>query len=187
MDGISCYLMVKLIPNHKNVDVTFEDYNTVNNTIIIFVNSGEYKNYSHVYVTDLGISEEAAAKLDSIKDECMVTFIDHHDTNKWIAEKYSWATVISTVDGRKISATKLIFDKYNQYMPINCIGQISLFASLVSDYDTYTWKDENKQDPKLLQDLFSIYGRNIFLEKMEQRLATNQPIITEDDKFLSYD
>jgi oligoribonuclease NrnB/cAMP/cGMP phosphodiesterase (DHH superfamily) len=188
LDGISCAIVTNFIffGNAEKNDVSYEDYHTVNDSIKTFIESGDYKDYTMVLITDLGISEETAKLIQEVHDDWdkqIFVLIDHHDTNEFL-NKYSWASVQAVDEsGEKISATKLLFRAYQDFIPIKYLAILKEYTDLVSDYDTYIWKDKNNWDAKKMHDICGMYSLPVFKEKMEERLKNLQPFFDESENF----
>lgn len=165
IDGNGCAVLFPFIfrDGIENLEFKFEDYHNINDSLNECINSGDYKHFSHIFITDMGISPEVAEKIDEINREKQIFyFYDHHDTNDFM-NKYSWAVVADTDEtGRRRSACKLLFDKYKSYMPEEYISELERFVTLVSDYDTYLWDDEGNIEPKKMCLWYFIKGYENF-------------------------
>lgn len=186
MDGRSCPIILSYLLGvpMPTLDISYETYHTIDEAIMIFINSGDYKEYTHVFITDIGVEMKTAQKIDSIKDEISVLLYDHHDTNIEL-NKFVWANVKPTDEnGRKISATKLVGLEISKLIKMDICDTMMHFISMVSDYDTYVWKDENNPEPKKLHSLFNLYGAKKFVERMIYNINTGTKLFTESDELL---
>lgn len=172
LDGIGCAVLAYLAFGGENVDVEYCDYKDVDEKVRRFGESEEYKSYDKVYITDISVSENLAASMNTALVSDKLMLLDHHATAEWL-NKYDWCDVsVLDVVGIKNSGTMMFFrhlnsrGKFNKYNDrVKC--NICKFAKTVRDYDTWRWKEELGDDGivcKQLNDLFHIYGREQFIE-----------------------
>jgi oligoribonuclease NrnB/cAMP/cGMP phosphodiesterase (DHH superfamily) len=194
LDGKSCYLVLLSILRNdfgdavdKHIDVNFESYDTINDSLEKFINSGDYKRYKAVFITDIGISLELADKIAEInKKENRFLLFDHHVNEKTNPMKNYPGFHITDVDvtGRKQSAAKLLFSYFKDCVNKSFLPSLHVFVNLVSDYDTYTWKIEKNEMPKRLHQLCALYGDDKFFKKYKNAIFFNESFFTANDYFL---
>lgn len=181
LDGIGCAVLAYLAFGAENVDVEYCDYKDVDEKVRRFGESEEYKSYDKVYITDISVSENLAASMNTALVSDKLMLLDHHATAEHL-NKYIWANVrvTSPSTGDKTSGTKLFyqhlllegrFDKYSDRVLYN----IRDFAQAVCDYDTWRWKEVLSEEEgivcKQLNDLFHIYGREEFIDWAEDAIS----------------
>jgi oligoribonuclease NrnB/cAMP/cGMP phosphodiesterase (DHH superfamily) len=187
LDGLACAVVAKniIIPNTRNYVVYYETYKTINDSIKIFIKDGIYKDCSHVIITDIGITKEVADMIDEIDSDGKFILIDHHDTNLFLND-YSWAAVRpKDYEDNPISAAKLLLQTFWEELNRDSRDRLTFFTSLVSDYDTYTWKEKNNMVAKELHDVCCMYPPltfvNIMIERMKKSNAL--PFFTTTEEF----
>ena len=195
LDGVGCAILAYLAFGRENVDVEYCDYGDIDETVRAFCETGLYRIYDHVYITDISISEDTA---DYIQSECSKYMrelnwhlFDHHTTALGL-NKYDWCEVKvnAPVDSYfKTCGTELFaiylheggaFDHHGSYV----INNIDRFVGIVRDYDTWRWKDRGKEGVicKQVNDLFYIYGRDKFI-----RWASNQIYTYREPRTVDFD
>ena len=176
LDGVGCAILAYLAFGRENVDVEYCDYGDVDGKVHAFCETGLYRIYDYIYITDISIAEDTA---DYIQSECSKyvrelnwRLFDHHATALGL-NKYDWCDVKvnAPVDSYfKTCGTELFamylyeggaFDHHGSYV----INNIDRFVGIVRDYDTWRWKDRGKEGVicKQVNDLFYIYGRDKFI------------------------
>lgn len=201
LDGISCNIVLESLVNgyKEGIKTIFCDYDTINEEVIQAIK--EHTKYDRIYITDISVSEDVAIELDKIGDK--VKLIDHHKTALWL-NKYKWATVKdSYIDEnnvvKKVSGASLFLDTLlnNELQYSEVDGKISLasnlldmrqmdaltkYVDMVRLYDTWEWKSKNDVKPLQLNNLFKIYGRLLFHNKMMYKLSNGDTeIINKND------
>lgn len=195
LDGVGCAILAYLAFGRENVDVEYCDYGDIDETVRAFCETGLYRIYDHVYITDISISEDTA---DYIQSECSKYMrelnwhlFDHHATALGL-NKYDWCEVKvnAPVDSYfKTCGTELFaiylheggaFDHHGSYV----INNIDRFVGIVRDYDTWRWKERGKEGVicKQVNDLFYIYGRDKFI-----RWASNQIYTYREPRTVDFD
>lgn len=195
LDGVGCAILAYLAFGRENVDVEYCDYSNIDETVRAFCETGLYRIYDHIYITDISISEDTA---DYIQSECIKYMrelnwhlFDHHATALGL-NKYDWCEVKvnAPVDSYfKTCGTELFaiylheggaFDHHGSYV----INNIDRFVGIVRDYDTWRWKELGKEGVicKQVNDLFYIYGRDKFI-----RWASNQIYTYREPRTVDFD
>lgn len=166
LDGISCAIALKHLFPHTEWTISYCNYDQIENELRSFFIDGDPASYDALFITDIGISEEAARAVDHSAISA-IHYIDHHDTNKWLNDTYSWAAVIPQYSGKQQSATNLITDRFD-----HDIEPLTEYVELVRRYDTYEWK-QNPEDivPMELNRLFEILGKHSFVQRFEHDLT----------------
>jgi oligoribonuclease NrnB/cAMP/cGMP phosphodiesterase (DHH superfamily) len=182
LDGIGCSVVASYVAKEMNLE--FINYNvkigSQGKLLSDIIASGDSE-IREILISDMGISDEMGEKLNDIqhsKRSTNVTWIDHHETNVAIGNKFEWATVRS-VDGFgvPISATKLMVSHYKRLLSILPIyDALASFAEIVSRYDTWEWKNnpspvykKSEEDLNiLLQDLGIAKAIQLFSNIIEE-------------------
>lgn len=176
LDGVGCAILAYLAFGKENVDVEYCDYNNVNAKVVELLDNEElYRSYDVIYITDISVNEEVAAKIDTLDPigDGKVILFDHHATALELTDKYYWSLVKIFDNHTRIKTCGTeIFYKYltgfkylNRYSK-DFISNITKFVDIVRDYDTWRWKEELGDDGivcKEVNDLLYIYGREKFI------------------------
>jgi hypothetical protein len=64
------------------------------------------------------------------------------------------------------SAAKLVYQTWEDRIDIKYVNILRIFTDMVSDYDTYTWKEKGNQVAKDMHDFMCLIGREEFRERM---------------------
>lgn len=182
LDGIGCEVVFKLLYGDK-VDVLSVGNNEVNNIVEQSLKELRFGIYEQLFITDLSVNEELAKTID--KEGLKVQLLDHHPSATHL-NKYPFAQVIINLsDGFKNSGTYLSFinlidDLINKELYSESLED---FVELVRQYDTWEWKDIFKnEEPKRLNDLLYILGREKFVDNMIYRIKNNEELFSRTDK-----
>ena len=184
LDGVSCGIAALTI-NCDTVNIDYATPTNINRKLHLFIDSGEYKKYSYIYITDLCIDENVAKKINRINGNTKNFFLfDHHASNTY-AEKYEWATVITHLDGRPTCGAELfwLYIKYNQLYHsanINLIDIVDDYVEYVRLWDTWDWGNAGEKGiyAKDLNTLLQLYQRDQYTQ-----LIINK-IFEDDGEFI---
>jgi uncharacterized protein len=167
LDGVSCAIVAKAILGQENVSVTYCDYHNVDEKVMNFLSSNEVDHIDALYITDISINEDNAARIDELYDanSIDIKLLDHHTSAEWL-NKYDWATVEqyhNPDDPRKMatSGTTMLFiylcNRYLEQRPSfdqDMADSIWKYANIVRLYDTWEWKSMGDQQPNDYNNLF---------------------------------
>ena len=184
LDGFGSNIIFKYLENENNselkADVINCNYDNINNNVMEYFNNKEYKNYDVTYITDISITDDNAKIIDNIikEENIKVLLFDHHKTAKHLS-KYDWCDVKEEIRNRgemeKISGSWML---YNHLHINGCFDNINSFGldniiDNIRKYDTWLWKTKyNDKRPKLLNDLFELFGYEMFLGEILDLLNT---------------
>lgn len=200
LDGIGCAILAYLAFGRENVDIEYCDYSNVNDKVGDFFVKGSPVEYNAVFITDISINNELAIYITNEASEPRVHLFDHHATALGL-NKYDWCevSVMNDTLDIKTSGTELFYTylrRHEQFdhLSVNVIGNIDEFVDIVLDYDTWRWKELGKEGIvcKQMNDLFYIYGREIFIDWALDQILTLKfyrgisvfPIYSEKDMAL---
>lgn len=183
-DGVGCAIALKSLWGEENVDVTYCDYDKINDKVTNFIEGKtEYplNDYTHIFITDISVNEEVAEKLQALNEDMETTpfvqLLDHHGTAEWL-NKYDWAFVEPNLRGRpnhKSSGTSLILDFFEHQRPgfkVKPSSSLRRFLEQVRRYDTWEWHNiYDDEGPKDMNNILYIVGREEFVRN---RLASIQ-------------
>lgn len=175
LDGIGCAIVGKHV--FTDIDVTYCDYNNVNQIIGDYLTKKNFLDYDITFITDISMDRVKADVINYYYESGnKFVLLDHHATAEWL-NKFEWATVKSLhQDGTKSSGTSMLYHYLSQPQ------ELSTFVEKVRRYDTWEWSTiYGDLEAKNLNDLFHLIGRERFIE----RFLTNQSIIlTEAEQLL---
>ncbi|MGC4377590.1 oligoribonuclease [Fictibacillus sp. Mic-4] len=174
LDGKSCGLIAKIAFGDDNVDASYCSHDTINRRVREFLDNPEY-NGLPIYITDIAVNEELAARLDErYKNGGEVYLFDHHVTALQFNE-YDWGHVKEVYeDGRKTAATSLLYDYFIQNGRIEEKEPLREYVELVRLYDTWEWSETNNLKAKHLNELFFMFSSEHFEQTMMERIRTEE-------------
>lgn len=179
-DGITPVILSKLV--FKNIDFVLTEPREVDKSYLDNVD-----NYDFVYITDLNVSPELALKINEDESlKCKTLIFDHHKSALEL-NKYDYITVIDENDGRKESATS-IFYEYLCSISDNDILHKNSTKGLVEQVrliDTYDFKTEEDKKAHNLDLLFSILGRENYIDYFDNYIRVHDTFeYAKDEDFL---
>lgn len=185
LDGIGPVVLLKTLLEAE-VDYETHGYGTIDGAVNAYVKDRLYVDYDMTFITDISIRENFA--IEAIK--CMVNrghkvvLLDHHLTAEPL-NKYSWAKVVTEKPNCGTTLTldyiKKEMSELYDYVNINTLAFCNHFARLVSYWDTWLWAESDDNTPKLLNDLFYIYGKDTFLENMVNKMQNALDLFSDED------
>lgn len=173
LDGMGCAWLFRTYYSKDYVDISYVDYNNVNDEVIKFLNN-DTTAYSKIFITDISISEEVA-KLIEYKYKDKVVLIDHHisEGTKHL-EKYDWVILKGKKDindNELCSATWLVKEWISKHSneAIDTDSFVNDIVTSIDRYDTWLWKTKYKEykSSKDLNNLFHLVGKDNLLEDIE--------------------
>ena len=181
LDGIGCAILAYLAFGRENVDVEYCGYDDVDENVIDFFETNTIP-YKRIFITDISVGEETAKEIDSRTWKEKLNLFDHHATALYL-NQYEWCEVKVEMDtGIKTSGTELFWNRLDQYGYFDTLGKsgeknLTRFAEIVRDYDTWRWKELGEEGLvcKQVNDLFHIYGRENFNEWVMDQLTKPEP------------
>lgn len=178
LDGVGCAIVAKLFYGN-DVDVEYCNYDDVNEKVEEFLLGSSKHSYDKIYITDISVNEDVANIIEQeVKNKTLL--LDHHKTALWL-NKYDWVKVQEEDEElkQKTSGTYMLFKEFYDS------GKIRELSDTIRRYDTWIWKEENDLIPKKLNDLYYIYGREIFINKMLEYCNNfGIELINYEDEFL---
>lgn len=145
---------------------------------IVFYENFEVLDGHAILITDIAPKSEGLVdRLNELFEKGLtVLLLDHHDTSKWIAEKYpKWAHIDSLYNGRKTCATELyhLYLKENGFLPDYLMTSLYFesFVEQVRSYDTWDWTKTGNVEAKELNSLLYIVGPRKFMDMQVDKLV----------------
>jgi len=177
LDGIGCGILAKKA--FKDIDITYCNGHDPNEYLDKFIINKDYELYDKIYITDLSPNETNARILDNLCSDKILLF-DHHKTAKWIT-KYNWAYVS---DDSVNSGTSLFYSYLLTSSIIKNTILLDELVELIRLYDTWEWSRLKIENPRKLNDLCMILGRNIFIEYILEKIKNNDNTILNNNDFI---
>lgn len=191
LDGYGCAIVANLM--FSNIDIEYCGYTNINQKIAKFFSSGEFNDYTHIFITDLSVSDEIAEVINRYNNYSVLpdsntpytVLIDHHPTAKHLGDKYEWCTVTPEYgDGSKACGASLFYKTIKEYDmgERDCFSESLLreFVELVRRYDTWEWKTVyNDESPRQLNELFKMYGQKKFFSVYTTKIIYGDNLFEE--------
>ena len=190
LDGVSCAILAFAAFGKENVDVTYCDYHDINEKVNEFLNQplGEY---DLVLITDISVDKHVAERIDFIHKISSLNFVllDHHETAEWL-NQYDWAQVYFQHEtGENTAGASMLLVWLAEKGPFTLNQVVAWeegFVEKVRRYDTWDWANiYNDPEPKQLNDLFWIYGRDRFIDMVLDTMDSHGKFFfSEVDNFI---
>ena len=175
LDGYGCRVLAEFYFKGAiyDLDVKNLDNHAVDTDTMALLFSRKMGEYDYVFMTDISISDEVAAMIDSALYSGNIKhfkLLDHHKTALGL-NMYKWAQVqIEHEPGKLACGTSLFLEHLRQFDD-RMTSRVNIFAEMVREYDTWEWHNVyNDIYPKHLNDLFIIYGGRRFVEHISYYL-----------------
>lgn len=185
LDGIGPVVLLQTLLEAE-VDYECHGYGTIDVAVNAYYNDRLFLDYDMTLITDISVRKDFAIEAIRSMDNQghKIALLDHHPTAEPL-NKYLWAKVVTEKPNCGTTLT-LDYIKRNFKEEIDGFDPIIIrdaenFANLVSQWDTWLWVKNEDDKPKLLNDLFYIYGREEFLERTVEKLLNANEIITHED------
>ena len=190
LDGVSCAIIMSHVYDTNKIDTSFCNPKNIDSKIIEFIETGEYKAYKKIFITDLAIKESTAKLIDSL-DSFRFKLFDHHRSSL-SNSKYSWAVVRESLHGRLTCGTELLWNHLRDHLQMyidtdnTVIQYIDDYVEYVRLWDTWDWINEGSKGiyAKNLNTVFHIYSKTKFMNSMIKRINTNSDFITNIEETL---
>lgn len=196
LDGVGCAIVARLAYGDV-VDVEYCDYKNVNEKVSAFILNEEYIWYDNIFITDISINHETAGMINKElhKMSASLQLLDHHDSAIWLDERYDWCTVNSNIPsdsyitawniGSKACGTQMLYMELADMVRHDISNNVFGFVELVRQYDTWEWKELYFNDtPKHLNGLLGLYGKDLFVNVIINRIRANEALISSTDMFM---
>lgn len=179
-DGITPIILAREV--FKEVDTILLNPGEVDEKLIENIDK-----YEEIYITDLSITEDLALIIEENENyKNKIKLFDHHQTALYL-NKYSFAKVIIERNEKKESATSIFYDYLLSISDCEILRKEST-KGLVEEVrliDTYDFKTEEEKRAKNLDYLFSILGRENYIEYFTDFIKENDTFAyNEREKFL---
>ena len=160
IDGVSPVILLKLCK--VNFDYELKEINELEEYLNELLNM-DLSVYENIYITDLTVPESFYKKIENNEYKNKFKVFDHHQTHMYASEIEN-----VTIDTKECGTSlfyKYLKNKYNLNKNI-----IKEYVEHVKNLDIWLWQEKNDILAKQLGDLFGIYGREKYIEKMYLKL-----------------
>ena len=180
LDGHGCVLVLQHY--YKDVDTTYTNPNAINAKINKFIDSGQYKEYDYIFITDVSVNKKLANRINDLNIN--VVLLDHHETAIKL-NKFDWCHVVIDNGEDLECGTSLVYNYLINEKQFEPNKNLETFVRTIQLYDTWMWKDKyNVEYPYDLSLLFNIYGGKEFNDIYLERLSNNFELFTQFEKQL---
>ena len=193
IDGLGSIVLGKLA--FGNIDyVLSANVNVLESKFRELIENKSLYSYDKIYVTDLALYNPALDIVgkDPILSKRVLVFDHHRSAINEGCDKYSFVTIMEKdEDGNKRCGTDLFYEYLvsNGFLTKNLA--LDRFVLLTRLEDTWEWKNTGELGIKAhdLAILFNAIGKEKYIEKMFERLISNQDgfELTSDEKILVED
>lgn len=185
-DGVSPIILLKLVINE--FDYKLLEIYEVEDYVNELIDSGRYKEYDQIYITDLKLTMESCEKIDNIEElKNKLLVFDHHQSNLFVND-FNFATVIvKNEEGRMECGTSLFYKYLKNRYPNSILNNkiVSNYVELVRENDTWDYLIENELKAKKLGMLFSLYNRERYINSMLTNLKNNvDELFSSEENYL---
>lgn len=185
-DGVSPIILLKLVMD--DFDYKLLEIYEVENYVNDLIDSGKYKEYDQIYITDLKLTMELCEKIDDIEElKNKLLVFDHHQSNLFVND-FDFATVIvKNEEGRMECGTSLFYKYLKNKNPNSILNNevVSNYVELVRENDTWDYLIENEYKAKKLGMLFSLYNRERYINSMFTNLKNNVDVLfSKEENYL---
>ena len=182
LDGIGCAILAYLA-FRNNVDVSYCNYDDVDDVVQKVIDADLYEK---VFITDISVSESMVEKINTKHRNWVL--LDHHPTALDL-NRFDWCTVevySESDENIKTGGTELFYGWLVSNGELYNTDTLQKFVSCVRDYDTYRWKDIGDEGIicKNFNDLFHLYGRDTFIDRIVDQLKYGDIGFSEADHIL---
>ncbi|MCY6372578.1 hypothetical protein [Clostridium ganghwense] len=112
LDGVGCGILCE-VAYKDNINIEYCNYSgaeNINVKVKNFILSNEYEEYDMIFITDISVNEEVAELINDNIEAKHIQLLDHHNTAKWLNDKYEWSKVLECVeDGIKHCGTMMFY------------------------------------------------------------------------------
>ena len=185
-DGVSPIILLKLVLN--DFDYKLLEIYEVEDYVNELIDSGRYKEYDQIYITDLKLTMELCEKIDNIEElKNKLLVFDHHQSNLFVND-FNFATVIvKNEEGRMECGTSLFYKYLKNKYPNSILNNkiVSNYVEHVRENDTWDYLIENEPKAKKLGMLFSLYNREKYINSMLTNLKNNvDELFSSEENYL---
>lgn len=166
-----------VLENMEFISCEVDEIDEITNEVLT-----HHEDYDKIYVVDMCFHEEIAELINN--DEVLrnkVLVFDHHASREPL-NKYQFINVISEKDDRKECGTTLFLKYLQEFTNNEILTKKSLLGivELIRELDTYDFKEENKEAAFKLGDLYSIYGRDNYIDNFTNFIKANETFYFTD-------
>ena len=185
LDGIGPVVLLQTLLDAE-IDYECHGYGTIDSAVNAYYNNRLFLDYDMTLITDISVRKDFAIEAIRSMDNQghKIALLDHHPTAEPL-NKYLWAKVVTEKPNCGTTLTldyikRNFKEEIDGFDPV-IIKDIENFVNLISQWDTWLWVKNDDDKPKLLNDLFYIYGKDVFLEKMVNKILCESSLFSDED------
>lgn len=178
LDGKFCHFLTNLAfeGNTTEVDVTNGNMQTI---VPEYLSERNPADYDMIFITDLGLTSDALEKIVfAIDGRAKIVYIDHHPSmtkNEMVVLQNKGVTILHDTS---CSAAKILYEHLKCSTPgknHNLLMRLEYITQLVSDYDTFQFKEKGTYEAEWLNIYFH-NNRTDFNDTLFSLLMKDEPI-----------
>lgn len=134
------------------------------------------ENYDNIYIVDLNMSYEMANKINENEElKNKIKVFDHHKSEEYL-NNFDFINVVVENNGRKECGTTLFYEYLKSITknPILNKNSLTTMVELVRQNDTFDFTLELKDLSVKFTILYSIYGREKYIERYYNYILENE-------------
>ncbi len=188
LDGYSCILLSQLVYGLENVSFKGCTHKEIDSEVEKYLADKEYLNYQHCYITDISINDDLVNQINTLiaEDASLKNhfrLIDHHISAIEL-DKFDWCdVVVQDSEGTLCCGTSLYFKYLKEFWDTQVLINplLETYVEKVRRLDIWDWKKLGDIESKQLTDLFSILGKDRFMDYWFNRITTHMGDFYFDD------
>lgn len=176
LDGYAAYIVARCYFPKEDIFVEYCTHENIDDRLEHFMKTITY-NVDYVFITDIAMKTiKTANKIEIcniLMDDVTVKLLDHHKDALFLNE-YSFADVEIERNGEFICGSMLFYKYLTGELNFPRNITLEKWLKIVNDYDTWLWEDKYHYElPKLWNELFFFYERNLFVENTLKKIQRN--------------
>lgn len=183
LDGIGSLVLANIAYGKENVFYECHNYNTIDEAVIDFYESGNFRFYDKLYLVDISVRDPKAIQAISLmRDEIDVELFAHHPTDLPLAE-YPWGHInTGNTCGTEMFFNYIKKDLKEVITDESTFKVLEEYVELTRLYDTWDWARTNNLKAKNLNTVFSLNKRSDFADSMVDNILCLGEVINEEQQ-----
>lgn len=174
IDGMGGVVLAKLA--FEKADYILTDTPKLPDLIQELYDTNEIYNYDMIYITDMWLQDPMLTKVANDRELNGKIFIfDHHKSAiEESFDRYPFTKIKISDEKGKCCGTSLFFEYLTDNNYLRKAKGVYQFSELTRKYDTWEWRTRYNEDmPNELNTLFSVLGKEDYIERMYLKLKNN--------------
>lgn len=182
LDGVGCEILAKLAYGEENVKATMHGYDTIDYAVL----SEDLGQYDKVFITDISVCMYIAEKLAGHDN---VVLFDHH-ASAFELNKFRFCHIkFANTQGIATCGTEMFYEHLTSSESLKSTTSLDEFVRAVRDYDTWRWTTMGESGIicRKLNEMFYLYGADLFRKKMIEHISNNTfPNLSDKDELVLF-